>query len=405
MSDDNFSSAPDEVSTPDFSGGNDSVAAPQGFFERLSNSFGAILFGLVLIPLACWGLFWNEGRAVKTARALEEGQGIVVSIPASSINPAVIGKLVHIAGDARSAGGVADPELGVKAPGLKLARKVEMFQWTEREEGSGQERKFVYSRDWRENPVNSSNFKAPNGHENPAFPIFRSKEFGAGDAKIGVVPVGVEATLALHPMQDFAISNAGLGVAQRVAGKPVQMAGGAYYMGQNPGQPRVGDIRVSYRIIPEGPAAFVGRFENDGIHPYRAKNGNTFLLAGLGAKSSDELFQTAQEENTTLTWIFRGVGLLVLVIGFSALFSPINLLASYVPILGSLVSGGIFLVAAAATAIVGTTVIAIAWFAYRPIVSLVVLALGFGIAYLFRQWRIKRQQARGQFIPATHGKA
>ena len=61
--------------------------------------------------------------------------------------------------------------------------------------------------------------------------------------------------------------------------------------------------------------------------------------------------------------------------------------------------------AAAATAIVGTTVIAIAWFAYRPIVSLVVLALGFGIAYLFRQWRIKRQQARGQFIPATHGKA
>lgn len=402
--DDFFNPTPDSVPAPDLSGAgsSDVVAAPQGFFERLSNSFGAILVGLVLIPLSCWGLFWNEGRAIKTARALDEGKGIVQTVSPQKFDAAFNGKLVHVVGDARSANGVADPDLGVKAPGLKLSRHVEMYQWTEREEGSGQERKFVYSREWRGSAVESNRFKAPGGHENPAFPTFRSRSFGAADTKIGAIPIGAAAVAELGPMQDFTLTNAGIAQAQRAAGKPVQISGGGYYMGQSPGSPRIGDIRVTYQIVSEGPAAFVGRQEADGLHVYRAKNGQEFLLAGLGAQTSDELFQKAQDDNATLTWILRAVGLLFLFIGFSALFSPVTLLASYIPILGSLVSGAVGLVAAAATAVVGPTVIAVAWFAYRPLLSVIVLAVGFGLAYLFRQWRIKRQQARGGlFIPAT----
>ena len=209
-------------------------------------------------------------------------------------------------------------------------------------------------------------------------------------------------------MEEFPISNAGVQIAQRVAGRPTQVSGGGYYMGQNPGSPRVGDVRVTYRIIREGPASFVGRQDSAGLQVYRAKNGQQFMLAGLGMQSSDDLFQKAQDDNRVLTWILRGVGLLMLFIGFSSLFAPVTLLANYIPILGSLVSGAVSLVAAAATAIVGPLVIAIAWFAYRPILSAVVLALGFGIAFLFRQWRIRRQQARqasqlagGLFIPGS----
>lgn len=409
MSDDQSGPGSDFGSISDsVTGAEDVVAAPQGFGERFSNSFGAILMGLVLIPLSCWGLAWNEGRAIKTARALDEGLGIVRSIGTERFDTALNGQLVHVSGETKSASGVSDADLGVKAPGLKLARHVEMYQWTEKESGSGQDRKFTYSREWKSSAVESGRFRAPSGHENPSFPAYKSRDFGASDARIGAFPVGSAAVSQLSPMEEFPISNAGVQIAQRVAGRPTQVSGGGYYMGQNPGSPRVGDVRVTYRIIREGPASFVGRQDGAGLQVYRAKNGQQFMLAGLGMQSSDDLFQKAQDDNRVLTWILRGVGLLMLFIGFSSLFAPVTLLANYIPILGSLVSGAVSLVAAAATAIVGPLVIAIAWFAYRPILSAVVLALGFGIAFLFRQWRIRRQQARqasqlagGLFIPGS----
>lgn len=404
---DPFTSGSNEISGNDtVMAGDDVVAAPQGFGERLSNSFGAIVMGLILIPLSCWGLFWNEGRAIKTARALDEGISLVRSIGTDRVDPAMNGKLVHVAGETRSVSGVADADLGVQAKGLKLSRQVEMYQWTETESGSGQDRKFTYSRQWKSSAVDSSRFRAAGNHSNPAFPAFRSREFGASDARIGAFPVGSQAVQSLGPMEEFPISNAGVGIAQRVTGRSTSVSGGGYYVGQNPSSPRIGDIRITYRIVKEGPASFVGQQQPDGLHAYRAKNGQQFLLAGTGVQSSDDLFQTAHEDNRTLTWILRGVGLLVLFIGFSSLFAPVNLLASYIPILGSLVSGAVTIVAAAATAIVGPLVIAIAWFAYRPLVSVIVIALGAAAAYGFRQWRLKRQAAQqqtrgGMFIPNT----
>ncbi len=84
------------------SGSADIVAAPQGFFQSLSNIFGAILFGLVFIPVACWGLWVNEGRVVKTARALAEEQSLVQAIGWDSVDPTMNGRLVHVSCDVRS---------------------------------------------------------------------------------------------------------------------------------------------------------------------------------------------------------------------------------------------------------------------------------------------------------------
>jgi hypothetical protein len=375
-----------------FSTGDDVHAAPQGFFERLSNSFGSILFGLVLIPLACWGLFWNEGRAVKTARALTEGQGIVQAIGTDRIDPAMNGKLVHVSGEVKTAGGVEDPVFGIKTKALALVRHVEQYQWVEKESGSGQDRKFSYSREWLGHPVDSSRFKFPQGHQNPGAFNWKEQTFAASDARIGTYPVG-SAARHLSADTEFRVDGTGLETAKKAHVWQVHLYNGGYYVGLNPNTPQIGHYRITYRITPEGKASFVGKQTPDGIEAYKAKNGNEFLLAQSGTKTTDEMFQKAQDDNATMTWILRGVGLLALFIGFSALFAPVSLLASYVPILGSLVSGAVSLVAAAATAIVGPSVIAVAWFAYRPLVSVVVLALGVALAFGFRQLRIRRQQA------------
>ncbi|GJE57429.1 hypothetical protein [Methylobacterium thuringiense] len=69
-------------------GGNDDVvAAPQGITSRLGDSFGALVAGIILIPLACAGLFWNEGHAVKVARALDEVGRLVHSVSSDRLHP------------------------------------------------------------------------------------------------------------------------------------------------------------------------------------------------------------------------------------------------------------------------------------------------------------------------------
>jgi hypothetical protein len=378
----------DVVSAPD------EAAAPQGFLQRLSNSFGAILFGLICIPIACWALFANEGRAVRTARALAEGQGIVQTVNPSRLDPAMNGRLVHVSGEAKSAAGVTDDDLRIRAKALTLVRKVEMFQWVETESGSGQDRKFSYAKQWADRVIDSTRFRAPQGHGNPSGFTWQPARFAAKDASIGAYLIGA-AVQRLSGEQPFRVTQPMVDAIQ--AANPARrfsLDAGRLYRGVAPDDPFIGEERLTFTIVPEGPASFVGRQTPTGIEPYRTSNGREILLAQTGHRSPEEMFGQAQDANAATTWLLRALGLFAMFIAFNMLFSPVKLLASYVPVLGNLVSGATSLVAAAATALVGPLVIAIAWFAYRPFVSGAVLAVGIALAFGFRVLR-QRKQAGG----------
>ena len=67
--------------------------------SRLGSSFKGILFGLVLFVAGFPFLFWNEGNAVKTAKAIDEGEGACVSLESNEkVDPEMEGKLVHLTG-------------------------------------------------------------------------------------------------------------------------------------------------------------------------------------------------------------------------------------------------------------------------------------------------------------------
>ena len=95
----------------------------KSWLQRIINSFVGVLVGLVLVIASIVGIFWNEGRAIETARALAEGEGAVVSVDAGKVDPANEGKLVHVMGAANATAPLADPQFPVKATGLKLAAR------------------------------------------------------------------------------------------------------------------------------------------------------------------------------------------------------------------------------------------------------------------------------------------
>src|SRR5258708_18268552 len=105
--------------------------ASEGWLSRIGSAIGGVLFGLVLFIAAFPLLFWNEGRAVTTAKSLAEGRGAVVTVPSDRVDAANEGKLVHTTGRAKTTATLADPHLGGSSHAIQLKRQAQMHQRNE----------------------------------------------------------------------------------------------------------------------------------------------------------------------------------------------------------------------------------------------------------------------------------
>jgi hypothetical protein len=369
-----------------WTGSSDSVSETTrtSFWERTSNALFGILVGLVLIPVSAWLLFWNEGRAVQTARSLAEGGRSVVSAPADRVDRALEGRLVHVAAPLTAAGALRDAEFGVTAQGaLRLVRTVEMYQWREEQRsetrtrvGGGQETvtTYSYSRAWSSSPIDSGQFRQPDGHRNPPMTI-TSRDVVAPEARLGPYRIEQAQLASYGTAQPLAIE------AGSVPERPRQrVTDGRIYMG-DPGAPRVGDLRISFGVVASGPASVIARQAGDGFAPYQTRAGDRLFMLQPGTTPAADMIREAEQGNRILTWVLRVVGLVVMFIGFALLFAPLSVVASVIPPLGSLVGFATGLVALVLTMLAGPLVIAVAWFAYRPLVGGAVLVAGLGLAF------------------------
>lgn len=371
--------------------------AATSWWDRIKGAFAGILLGLICLPLACVLLFWNEGRAVQTARSLAEGAGLVTTAPGDRIDPALEGRLVHVSAILSAAGTLRDPEFPAAVNNaLRLVREVEMYQWREESRsetrsrlGGGQETvtTYSYSRVWSAEAIDSSRFRQPEGHQNPPMRV-TAREFAANDARLGAHAV-TEAQLR------------GFGTAREWVPQPTaitrpgqHMADGRIYLGQDPTAPRIGDTRVSFSVVEAGPASLIARQSGQGFEPYQTRAGDRLFMLREGSRGAAEMFQNAVAENRILTWVLRAVGAVVMFLGFLMIMRPLVVLADVVPLFGGIIGAGTGIIAALLTFVLAPLVIAVAWFWYRPLVAIAVLAVGavgaFGMGRLARQQRVAR---------------
>jgi hypothetical protein len=360
------------------------------WFTRIKNSVIGVLIGLVVVALMVFMLFWNEGRAVQTARSLTEGAGAVVTVSPDKVDAANDGKLIHVTGPVSTTSRPSDPTFGITVDGVRLVRTVEMYQWKESSKsetttkvGGGQETvtTYSYSKEWSESAIESSGFKVPEGHANPSMEI-RSERFQVPDAKLGaftlnervISGLGGEKTLPLTAAMTETIDAAYSG------NKRVSVAENRVYLGFNSTNPAIGDYRISYEVAPLGVASVIGEQRGGGFEPYQTIAGDQLLMVADGAVPADKMFADAQSANAMLTWVLRVAGLVLLAIGFSMLLAPLGVVADVIPPLGSLLRMGTGIVAMLFAVLVGFVTIAIAWFWYRPVLSLIIIAVAVAIA-------------------------
>lgn len=354
------------------------------WFARLGQAIVGVLIGLMFVVVSIGVLFWNEGRAIRTAQGLAEGAGIVRSVSADSVDRSNDGRLIHVAGMLSTAGPVSDPDFGLKVQGVRLVRHVEVFQWKEETHsetrakfGGGEERTttYKYLRTWSDKPIDSDRFKEPRGHTNPVM-TYQSRDLLAAGTRLGAFAVPDSLLRGFGEPRRVAATEVQANALQIRVNKPVAVNDGVLYVGRDPSQPAIGDMRISFAEVPLQTASVVAAQAGSGLAPFPTYTGTTVELIAAGTVPPKVMFQHAQEENVTMTWVLRLTGMIFMLIGFNLVLRPLAVAGSVIPLLGDVIGAGTFLVALVCTTAIAPIVIAFGWLWYRPLVGVGVLVVG-----------------------------
>ena len=364
-----------------------------GWLSRMGSSLVGVLIGIVLLPCAIFLLSWNEGRAVTAATGLKRGLSTIVEVSADTVNPQNNLKLVYLNGILSGATPAVDPWNKLSANGLlRLQRRVEMYQWLERESettsnniGGSQttQKTYTYSLGWAETAVNSAQFKVPAGHQNPAMPL-KSQTFDANPVKIGAFTLDkslVQDLTNFEPLETLTQAPAGY-----------RVLGNLLYKGVNPDQPVLGDVRVTYSAIAAQTYSIAAQQNNGTLTTYHdAKNDYKIALIEPGVVSAQKLFADQASTEKLITWACRIGGFLLLLFGFNLIMGPLAMLVAFLPFLQGLVGAGTFFIALGLAIPITLITIAIAWIASRPLIGGGILLLAVAATWAIRSVAIKKK--------------
>lgn len=376
--------------------------ASQSIFGRIGKSFIGMLIGFALLIGSVVLLFWNEGRAVATAKSLREGAATVIDVPSDNIIPANDSKLIHVTGDTAVAEPLEDPLFNISESALRLRRNIQVYEWKEKKEsksrdkvGGGKETTTTYSYEkvWSPDLIKSSSFKSPEDHHNPAKLEIPRKEFIAKNATLGQFKLTSAIIGKVPGDESMDATEEQLSKVSEDFQSKLKIDGDRFYLGADPANPEIGDEKISFSVLRPGTVSVIAAQTKQSFAPYVTKNEREIELVEAGSVSAPQMFAHAQAANRTLTWILRAVGFGAMFFAGMLMLGPLSAFARILPFLGSLVEIGFAIVAFLLSAIVSLLVIAMAWMFYRPLWAAILLVVAIGGIVLLKRLHTKRTLA------------
>ena len=440
----------------------DAVIESRGYGDRISDSIGGFVFGLLLLVFAPTLICTAEIKTKGFRRTLRRAKKLAIGpVSTERVSSKYEGRVVYMTGPASTtsmladagAGGPSMPPLSQR-PALRLQRRVEMFQWVERQETSKNSKSYRYSLEWREHDVDSSQFRHSYGHHNPPRHVkLESEILNAPDARLGAFELSDDVLSNVSwwcdcsPTEEHAQAiGRHLNVAARATGGahvyiPADGALGKEHAGVGPS---LGDVRVAYRqcdvdtmsvvgvqarpslreytrkdekrLLSSGGGVYGGAMhggsggdhddddgdeQSGGFNPWccccwlagaclTAFVGTGVLLVGRGVVSKAELFRRESRRSDLVLAVCRVLGSVLFVLAFVLILNPIAQLVSFLPVLDDLLSSIFFVAALIVGLACAAVTLAGAWVYVRPFAASGLLA-GVGTAALW---------AAGVFDPA-----
>ena len=391
---------------------------------RLKNALSGVGMGFVMLIAGTVLLFWNEGRTVKTTKMLKEAQGVCVELgDIEQVNADMNGKMIHASGLAATEEVLTDGMFDISLNAIKLIRSTEYYQWVEHQKsetrdkvGGGQETitTYTYSKEWVSSPVSSSSFEDPQyrGINNDVLLKVEPQTWQAQNVSFGAYtfPEGLISqmnnseplTVELKPeVTEFFEKEFHRVYDVSASDSFVHPNGNVLYLGLNPNNPKVGDVRVTYKKVLPGEVSILAKVNGNTFEKFTAKNGYSMMTLEDGTASMDEMFATEHASNKTMAWILRLIGFLLIFFGFKNIFNIITQLLKVLPFLANIADLCINLVAGVLAIVWTLVVIAVAWLFYRPVLGIILLVIaGALIWFLGKKSKEKKAQLDAQAAAA-----
>ncbi len=366
--------------------------------ERVKKSFGGVIAGLALFFGSFALLWWNEGNNVDNIKKELYIEKNAIQVESGEIDRANDGKMIAVAGTATSSvEELTDWQVTAKNA-LSLKHDVEMYQWVERSSSSSKDNMggsqtttttYTYEKEWSSSYQDSAKFKHPEGHSNPTFPVQSGKV------------VANEASLGKYKLNQQQVSSIGGSVAVPDLPEEIsdsvgdyKLISGSYYpYDYDPAAPRIGDVKITFSYVPSGAEVSVmgQQKSNNTISKVMTDNGDIYLQYD-GNLSKNEMLRKYKQANTMMTNLLRLLGWFMMFMGLKMLADPLVTLAKVFPPLASIISFVTGVVFFLLSVMLSLLTIAIAWFAYRPVLSICLLVVVGGLAFMCKKY-ISAQKA------------
>jgi len=216
------------------------------------NFAGALLVfvGIGLVAMSAHSLI-----NYRTAAARHGGEVIDLE---HNANPQAgqYGAMVRMVGTPTVVEAPRDPDFNLRVNTPVLVRHVEMFQWREIRIGNS----VHYEQDWVDHPIDASHFEDSARHANPvSFPL-SGKQFDAGLVQIGGFKLSPQLLHALPGSEQITPDPKLLPANLAASFSPYQ---DYLVTSAHPGDPRLGDLRVSWDEVPVQQVTVIARIDGD----------------------------------------------------------------------------------------------------------------------------------------------
>ena len=312
------------------------------FLSRLKQKWFLIVLGSAICYFVGIGLGkseqYSKSQKATDAHMLKN----VVAIDAETIVSKNEGKLVHVSGRVTVSQIPKDELLGVDVQGVALKRRVKMYQLFERVEERQQRklgpkkigdeqgeyetvRTYRYEGEWREDLINSDDFQNTSWTNPKEFP-YPDAVFVGKDVTLGAFKLSNDHLTNSNDFQSYELDASVIKGLQERLGRNVffeeksDRFPARIFIGFGTiDNPRVGDVKVSYEILPVGDYSVMGLQKEEEIVPYQVED-SSIALMGKGLKNPEELMENKRFASNFMTWLFRVLAVLFMCGGFAIVF-------------------------------------------------------------------------------------
>nr|CCA15972.1 ribonucleosidediphosphate reductase small chain put [Albugo laibachii Nc14] len=336
-----------------------------GEYAKSGTILGAIVLGGVVVFTG-----YQELGILRIAESIEESIDLVKLLSSPSYDTRNDGRLVHCYGRLHSKEPfedgtiqyplLADESFAIAVNGVRLLRIVEMMQWVETKtssrdsihgsaqmEGDGfgesSTQTATYTMEWREEAINSDLF-LDTFHINPSAvswkfqsKIIRAEDVVLGDFEIddGLIDqierrerIKLDKKHLSH-MQSLITQRRGVRMSTRSLDEMTHFEDDYFYIVRmTPTQPSVGDLRISFHVLPAATVSICAQQMGTRFVPFRAKAGESIFLLDSGIKSPESMLEEHLHARVKENRFLRLFASIIAYIGFNVSYPRI---VSYFP--------------------------------------------------------------------------